>query len=200
MTAVPETSPIRMSVEEYLATEEASPVKREYRYGEVLAMAGGTEAHHDVAGNIYAALRPLLAKKKCKPYIFEMKVQVDPSGRFVYPDVVIACDPIEYRLDEKMKRTIINPRVIIEVMSESTREYDQGDKFRAYLTVPSVREVLFVEQTHMFVNSFYRKDDGQWSGRAWAMAAKAVPVRSLDVELPMEVIYEGVAFPSGDAS
>ena len=178
--------------EAYLASELKSPTKHEYVGGAVYAMAGTRNIHNVIAGNIFGSLGTRLRGKKCRPFNSDTKVRVRfPNHvRFYYPDVQVVCQPSS--MEESFQD---QPNVIVEVLSESTRRTDEGEKLDAYLTIPSLETYLLVDSSNKEVvveqrgsNGFQRSiligDDG------------VVPLPCLGFDLPLAEIYEGVQLPA----
>jgi Uma2 family endonuclease len=185
-----------MSVREYLDHEaRGGPDRFEFDHGELIAMAGATENHVLANVNVVSVLRDVLRDRPCRVYNQDMKVQVERSGRFVYPDATIACEPVQFREDEAKRLTITNPRVIFEISSESTATRDQTVKFRGYIAVPSIEEIFLIESDEPFVRSFLRQADGTWSFQVWHGLDAVARVRSLEIDLPLREIYLDVKFP-----
>ena len=118
-----------LTPEEYLAIERQAQCKSEYFEGEIFAMSGASPEHNQIAANVLAEIHTQLKKRPCRVFMSDMRVKVSPTGLYTYPDVVAFCDPP--RFDDKQKDTLLNPLVIIEVLSDSTEAYDRGKKFLA---------------------------------------------------------------------
>src|SRR6266540_385371 len=128
---------------EYLAMEEVADYKSEYYDGEIFAMSGGTADHSKIAVNFTAALSHLLETKPCHVFNSDMRLRVERSGMHTYPDAMVVCGKIEFV--ERRKDLLKNPVLIVEVVSESTRDYDRGAKFNFYKQIPTLKEYLLVE-------------------------------------------------------
>ena len=181
-----------MTVQEYLAYEVDSHEKHEYRDGLVVAMAGVTENHDFVSSNLNRSLGNRLLDGRCRVHTSDLKVQVDPNGRFVYPDATVVCGPSEFRADEQKRRTLVNPRIVFEVLSDSTRAYDLDEKLRHYREVPSVEEVVFLEQDRPELTGLHRQPDGTWSMQTWRGRDATARVRCLGLDLPLGELYLNV--------
>jgi Uma2 family endonuclease len=168
-----------VSIKDYLEGERDAPVKHEYVYGEVFALAGSSDVHNTVALNISIALTPAARQKGCRVYMSDMKVRV--GERFYYPDVMLVCDdgPDAYYKDK--------PCVIAEVLSPSTLRTDTNEKRYSYLELPSLELYLLIDSRRQFVRGFYRGKTG-WEERVFA-EGEAVPVPCADLELTTEDIY-----------
>jgi Uma2 family endonuclease len=181
------------TVEEYLRSEAASLDKHEYRDGEILDMAGGTGEHSAIAVNVIRELSAATKKKPCTVFESNLQVRVD-RRRYSYPDVSMACDPIEYDPATKT-RTLLNPRLIIEVLSESTESADRGEKFFRYMQIESLQEYVLVAQDRPRVEVFYRHPQGMWAvGGAVEGLDGVLKLKSAGVEIPLAEIYARVVF------
>jgi Uma2 family endonuclease len=147
-----------VSPEEYLAAEATSPVKHEYRDGEIYAMAGGTDAHNQIAGNLYALLRANLRGSGCRTYFADVKARIEVLNLFYYPDMMVTCDDRDLA-SSAVKR---HPCLIVEVLSDSTEAFDRGDKFTDYRQLESLQEYVLISQTRPQVEVFRRNAEGLW--------------------------------------
>src|SRR6202012_6265077 len=133
----------KYSIEEYLEMENAATEKHEYYKGEIFAMSGAKHQHNLVAGNIYAPLKNKLRDKPCKPLNSDSRIHIEKNTLFTYPDISVVCgDPVFLNDDEW---NLLNPTVIIEVLSPSTQNYDRGDKFNLYRDIPTLKEYILGE-------------------------------------------------------
>jgi Uma2 family endonuclease len=154
------TDPLYISPADYLAAEETSPTRYEYRDGEVFAMTGGTQNHNVIIGNLFLALKVHLRGSGCRIFTENMKTRVEERNAFYYPDLVITCDP----RDRQFQSQYINhPRLIIEVLSPSTARFDRTEKFADYRTIPSLTEYVLVSTDRQNLDIFQRDDRGHWS-------------------------------------
>ncbi len=193
--AVPFEPTRRYAVAEYLAIDEASDTKYEYRDGEVIAMAGATVPHVQIAGNLNRDLGNRLAGTPCQALISDMRVRAVRNGRYCCPDATaIGGEP---RFDPPDRRaTPVNPQVVFEVLSPSTESSDRGEKFTRYRQAGSLQEYVLLAQDRPQVEPFSLGPDGGWSiGQVIAGLDGVVHLRSLAIELPLSDIYERVAFP-----
>ena len=147
-----------VSPEEYLAAKATSPIKHEYRDGEVYAIAGGTDAHNQIAGNLYALLRANLRGSGCRTYFADVKARIEVLNLFYYPDVMVTCDDLDLT-SSTVKR---HPCLIVEVLSESTEAFDRGDKFTDYRQLESLQEYVLISQSRPQVEVFRRNAEGLW--------------------------------------
>jgi Uma2 family endonuclease len=147
--------------EEYLDLEIEADYRSEYINGEIYVMAGASEEHNIIAGNIYAALRPELRGSPCRMFMSEMRVKVEATELYTYPDVVVVCGEREYEVARR-GMSLLNPVLIVEVLSESTEAYDRGARFQHYRQIPTLREYLLVAQEKQQIERFFRTDSGEW--------------------------------------
>jgi len=182
----------RHTVAEYLAMEEASDVRHEYHDGEVLAMAGGSLEHSVISLNCAAELRSRLKGRPCLVADSNLRVRTSRQGRYVYPDAMVFCGPPQFDADDDKRQTILNLRVIVEVLSPSTEGYDRGDKFAQYRRIESLEEYILISQDRPNVESLLRHADGAWSFQTHDSMETAAIIRCLEIEIPMIEIYAGI--------
>jgi Uma2 family endonuclease len=182
-----------VSVEEYLEGERDSQLRHEYVEGHVYAMAGASDEHNRIAGNIFSFLHAALRGKPCEPFINDMKARIPPqlASAFYYPDVLVACDPTD---KERYYRE--RPVVIVEVLSPQTRRTDEREKAIAYRLFPSVEVYLLVEQDRLRITALHRVDN-DWRREVIQGRTAALKLECLGVEIPMERIYERTAVERG---
>ena len=192
MVALPDTP--YLSPEEYLAAEAESPVKHEYRDGKVYAMAGGTDAHNQIAGNLYALLRGHLRGGPCRTYIADVKARIESLNRFYYPDVMVTCD--DY--DRNNNTSKCHPCLVVEVLSESTEAFDRGDKFSDYRHLDSLQEYVLISQMRPQVEVFRRNVEGLWVLHPYG-EGDTVKLASVGWSGAIAELYEAVEFPTASA-
>jgi Uma2 family endonuclease len=178
----------RYGLDEYFAVEETSRVKNEYYDGEIFAMAGASLQHNDIAANLLSFIRPAVAAQGCRVFGSDLRVQT-PGGLFTYPDLSIVCG--EPLLIHGRPDTITNPVILIEVLSDATREYDRGQKFTLYKEIPTLREYVLVEQSAVLVEAF-RYVGGNWMPQNYATLDAAMTFESLGLSMPVREIYRQV--------
>jgi Uma2 family endonuclease len=178
--------------EEYLARERAAEYKSEYLNGEIFAMAGAKEPHNLVAGNIFAKLHAQLERRPCKVYPSDMRLKVSPTGLYTYPDVMVVCD--EAQFDDDEDDTLLNPALIVEVLSKSTARYVRGDKFEHYSKLDSLREYLLVAQHRPRVELFTKQSVGRWLLAEFESLDDVIKLSSINCELAVKDVYLKVAF------
>jgi Uma2 family endonuclease len=178
--------------EEYLAQEEVAEFRSEYRDGEIVPMTGGSINHNQIAGNVYAFLKFALRGKKLKPYIGDLRLWIPRYRQYTYPDVfVIKGKPVfqGQRMD-----TILNPCLIVEVLSKSTKAYDRTDKFRYYRSIPEFQEYVLIDQYSIAIEQYTKTDEDAWLFRAYESDAEKITLASVNIEMAIADIYEDVDF------
>jgi Uma2 family endonuclease len=176
---------------DYLAHEEASNVKHEYLNGEIYAMAGGTPEHASLAVAIASLLRNQLAGKECRVFSSDLRIRIVETGLTTYPDVSVVCGPLE--LDPQSRETVLNPRVLVEVLSHGTERYDRGEKFEHYKRVSSLEEYVLVSQKEPWIEVF-RRSDNSWTHLEAGSGAR-VTLQSIECQLEVDEVYRGVFEP-----
>lgn len=185
----------RCSVAEYLRREREALDKHEYRDGEILLMAGGTVHHSRIQANIIGELYARLKGKPCAVHESNLRVRIPRTVLYTYPDVSIICGQPEFDPNDPSGETVTNPRVIVEVLSESTEAYDRGEKFGRYLQLDSLEEYVLVTQTAPRIETFWRQAEGTWLFTAFSGLEAAAKLRCLGIELPLADVYAGIEFP-----
>ncbi len=182
---------IILNAAEYVARENEAEFKSEFFNGEIYAMAGATPTHVRISGNVYHAIRTQLRGKPCEPFNSDLRVRVDETGAFVYPDVTVACPPLTFAQDDA--NALTNPVVIVEVLSPSTEANDRGAKWRHYQHLPSLRDYVLVAQNQKRIEHYERLDDGSWRYLV-AENDGAISLSSIECELKLDEVYERVEF------
>ena len=154
---------ILITPEEYLVTERTAEFKSEYRNGQIIAMPGASRQHNLITVNISSGLHAQLLERICEVYTNDMRVKVSDSGLYTYPDVVVVCD--EPRFEDNHFDTLLNPTVIVEVLSPSTESYDRHGKFLSYQTLESLQEYILVSQNKVCVEQYVRQGGRMGSQR-----------------------------------
>jgi Uma2 family endonuclease len=186
---------LHMTEGEYLELERSSALKHEFMNGEAWAMSGGTPEHSLIAANVVGELRNRLRGGPCRAYQSDLSVHVAATGLYAYPDATVICGPIE--LHPRDGRSALNPRVIVEVLSESSEAYDRGAKFQHYGRIATLAEYVLVAQDQRRVEHYRRLESGQWLLTAYPPGAE-VELPALGVALPLGEIYEGLeGLPTG---
>ena len=181
----------RYSLDEYRAIEEKAEGRSEYRDGEIVPMPGGTLKHSRIGRNILTYFTSVLRDTQFEPINNDLRLWIPKHRRGVYPDVMIFEG--EPQLNDNRFDEVLNPTVIVEVLSPSTADYDRQGKFRIYRTIESFREYLLVEQDEPFVERYSKKAEG-WLLRDFNSLEQSIFLESVNIELPMAEIYCGVVF------
>lgn len=183
----------RVSHADYLAAERAAEQKHEYLHGEMVAMAGGTPLHGLLAANVIFFLLTALRKRGCGVYTSDTRVRVMATGLSTYPDVTVVCGEVQYAPDDP--DAIINPGLLVKVLSDSSEKYDRGAKFAHYRSLPSLREYILVSQNERLVEVYHREDERRWSYESSQSGERAV-LPALGIELAVDEIYERSTVPA----
>lgn len=183
-----------VSPEEYLARERVAEYKSEYVNGQILAMAGGSPEHNLVVGNAITTLNNALRERPCLVFNSDMKVRVPSSLKFHYPDVTVICDKARFADDEK--DALLNPLLLIEVLSPSTAAYDRGKKFQYYQEIPSFREYLLIAQDEPVVERYVKQADGNWLYTKIAGLENSVELVTLHCHIALRDMYAKVEWPA----
>lgn len=182
--------------EEYLAQEEVAEFRSDYRDGEIVLMTGASINHNQIAGNVYAFLKFMLRKTDIKPYIGDLRLWIPQYRQYTYPDVfLIQGQPV---FQERRTDTILNPRLIVEVLSKSTKDYDRTDKFRYYRSIPELQEYVLINQYETEIEHYTKAEGNSWLFRAYESSTEKIVFASINVEMTIEDIYENVEFDLGD--
>ena len=185
-----------VTAEEYLRLERAADHKSEYWNGRIYAMAGASRWHDLIAGSIYSELRQQFRGRPCEMYSSEVRVKVSASGLYTYPDVSALCG--EAIFEDFHGDTLLNPAVIVEVLSDSTEKYDRGEKFAQYRRLDSLREYILVSQDRPRVEQYVR--EGQlWTFQEIGRMDAAVTIEAVGCTIPLAEIYDRVEFPAPEA-
>ncbi|MEA5528064.1 Uma2 family endonuclease [Dolichospermum sp. UHCC 0684] len=186
MIAIPQ-QPAKMTIEEYLPWELDQDIRYEYINGEVFAMTGGTIPHNDITLNLYNILHPHLRARGDRINILDVKVQVSPNSLYFYPDLIVSCHPD----DLNARKFIQNPKLIVEVLSPGTRSKDRGEKFRYYLTIPSLQEYILIDSEKISVERYCRGEGRMWLYYPYT-TGDIITLSSIEFEFPIEMLYDGV--------
>jgi Uma2 family endonuclease len=182
------------SPEEYLALERSCETKHEYYNGEIFAMGGASKQHVLIVTNVVVELGSELKEGPCAVYSTDLRVQVAPSGLYTYPDVIVLCD--EPRFSDEQEDTLLNPALIIEVLSESTKDYDRGGKFEQYRTIDSFVEYLLIAQDRPHIEHHTRQPDGTWILHETNSLESTIQLKSVPCSLRIADIYAKIDFPA----
>ena len=196
----------RLSPEEYIAFErkalpDAEIIRHEYINGELIAMSGASRAHNLITINISAALHSRLRSSERETYASDMRVSTPTTTSYFYPDVVVVCE--EPRFEDNVFDILLNPIILVEVLSPSTEVYDRREKFAHYRQLPSLQEYVLVTQDKVLVEHYRRQAEqgaAHVTGKDWIFTdfqelEEILPLTSIQCELPLQEIYERVTFP-----
>ena len=176
--------------EEYLAMERSGEMRHEFFQGEIFAMAGGSRRHNGISANIIRLLGNQLLERDCTVYGSDMRVRVPAAEKYTYPDIVAVCG--EEVFEDENEDTLLNPSLIIEVLSKSTEAYDRGTKFEYYQTIESFREYVLIAQEPFRVEQFVRKDINVWTYFEFRKPEDVVELNSINCELSLRDIYHKI--------
>ena len=182
----------RFTPQEYLALERKSETRNEYYNGEIFAMAGASREHNLTVANLLRDIGNQLEDRPCESYPSHMRVSIEATGLYTYPDVSMVCG--EPRFQDREVDTLLNPTVIVEVLSPSTEAYDRGDKFRHYRRIDSLREFVLISQDRMMVEHYTRR------GNDWVLSDLTDPdqvlkLESIGCQIPLNRIFAKITFP-----
>jgi len=182
-----------MTAAEYLAFERASEGRHEFIDGRLVAMAGASVAHNLIALALGAEARRQLRDTSCHAAVSDLRVRIGDTSDYVYPDVVIFCG--EPETEDDRRDTLLNPVVVIEVLSPSTERHDRLVKFRLYRSIPSLKEIVFVRQDAAHVEVFSPGEEDSWSFREAHGLTERIALKSVPVTLELGEIYRGIELP-----
>ena len=181
-----------MSPEEFLAWERSEDLRHEYRDGEVVAMSGARRAHNLISVNMASELRAALKDRDCETYASEMRVWIPKTGLYTYPDIVVVCGEPQF-IDDEFD-TLLNPVLVVEVLSDSTESYDRGRKFEQYRRIDTLKEYILISQSRPYVERFVKRGDGFWQLSEFSGHDAVLAIETLSAAIPLAGIYEKVKF------
>jgi Uma2 family endonuclease len=181
---------------QYLEIERQADHKSEYFAGEIFAMVGASREHNLLATNVTRDLSEQLKERDCEVYAADMRVKVDVTGLYTYPDIVVACD--EPQFDDEAVDTLLNPTVLIEVLSDSTEAYDRGKKFAHYRKLKSLREYLLIAQDRCHVEHYVRQADNRWLLSETYEPNDQITLPSINCTLQLAEVYDKVKFEQAE--
>jgi Uma2 family endonuclease len=182
----------KFTIEEYLEFEKASEEKHEYYLGEIFAMSGSKVPHNTISVNIIALLKQKLKGKSCQPFNSDQRIYIPENSLFTYPDISIICGEIITLNNDDWN--ILNPSVIIEVLSPGTKDYDRGGKFKLYRDIATLKEYILVDTETTNIESFRINDSGYWELEEYKKIDASLLVKTVQVTIPVAEIYEGIKF------
>jgi Uma2 family endonuclease len=180
--------------EQYLHRERNAEFRSEYLRGEMFAMAGASANHNLIVGNCVQNIGQQLKKKPCRVYPSDLKLRIQATGLYTYPDLSVVCG--EPQLESDHGDVLLNPVVLIEVLSDSTEAYDRGKKFEHYRTIPSLKHYVLVAQDRHSIDCFSLNPDGSWSLTACQTPTGMVELAAIDSQLSAVEVYDKVVFPT----
>jgi Uma2 family endonuclease len=186
---------VRLAPVAYLQQEETATTKSEYLAGELFPMAGGPSNHNRIAVSVCSILDAALEIGRCEVFNSDLKLWVEAYDLFTYPDAMVVCGPTHYfpaRTD-----TILNPTVIIEVLSKSTRSLDQGEKFVWYRSLSTLQDYVLIDQYRIHIDSYHKLANGQWLLTEYRSADDVITLESVNVEIPVRQLYRRVEWSLG---
>ena len=180
-----------LTPEEYLAWERKLDIKHEYLRGEIIAMSGASRAHSLIVTNISGELYIQLKGETCEGHTNDIRVRTSPEISYFYPDILVVCG--EPRFEDNVFDTLLNPIVLVEVLSPSTEAYDRGEKFEHYQQLTSLREYILVSQDEVRVEH-HRRQHTEWQPTEFRSLKDVLSLTSIDCELSLEDVYRRVEF------
>ena len=184
-----------LTPEEYIALERKATLKSEYLSGEIVSMSGASDTHNLITMNAATALYNQLADRGCRIYASDMRVGISTEVSYFYPDIAVTCD--KPRFEDDVFDTLINPQVIIEVLSDSTAGYDRGEKFIRYRQLESLQEYILISQDQVQVDHYLRQGK-QWVLSEFSALEGVLPLVSIGAELSLRQIYRFVDLETDD--
>jgi Uma2 family endonuclease len=182
-----------LTPEEYLAVERKAEYRSEYFNGEMFAMTGASRKHNLIALNVAGECRQQLKGQPCEAYVNNMRVRIPATGLYTYPDIVVVCGEPEF--EDDFVDTLINPTLLVEVLSESTESYDRGKKSGCYRTIQSLAEYLLVAQDEYKVEQYVKQPDGRWLLTDIRSLEGVIELASVPCVLALKEVYDKVTLP-----
>ena len=178
--------------DDYLAIESQAQYKSEYFRGEIFAMSGASPRHVTIVSNLTFLFVGQFKRRNCNAYSSDLRVHIPKTGLYTYPDITVVCGKPLF--DKKQKDTLLNPVVILEVLSPSTEAYDRGEKFEHYRTLESLTDYLLVAQNKAKIEHFHRQNDGQWTLSESRGIDDTIEIASIECKLALSEVYDKVEF------
>ncbi len=189
MSAVPKK---RLTAEEYLEFERGSEIKHEFYNGRIYAMAGAKRRHNLIALNIGSEIRTHLKGRNCEAYPSDMRIYIPRFGLYTYPDVSVVCGKPEFQ--DAVLDTLLNPVLLIEILSDSTESYDRGKKFQHYRSIESLQEYVLVSQNEARIEKYIRQGDGFWVLSEAVGVVSSIMFESIDCPISLAEVYDKIDF------
>lgn len=193
--ALSESFPRRYTVEEYLKIDADSEIRHEYIDGQIIDMAGGNDPHSLISFNVIGELRNRLRGKPCQGRESNLRVRYGRQVQYGYPDALIVCGQPQFDPIGAGNTTLLNPRVLFEVLSDATEAYDRGRKFERYREIDSFQEYVLLAQDRPSVEVYRRQEGGLWAFQPHHGLEASAAILSVGIELPLSELYVGVQFP-----
>lgn len=179
----------KLTAQEYLEWEEQQEQKHEFFQGEVFAMSGASPRHNVLFKNLFVELGSKLKGKPCQPYGSDLRIHIPQNTLYTYPDISIICNDIINNTDD-----IIEPTVIIEILSPSTKNYDKGGKFTLYRDIPELKEYILIDSESVAIEAFRINEKGHWELEEYKQLSEILEFPGLNLSLPLTDIYNGISF------
>lgn len=189
MSAIPKT---KLTPEDYLEFERKSEIKHEYFNGEIFAMSGAKRNHNKITTNLSGLVWQHLKGKDCENYSNDMRVFVPETGLYTYPDLVVVCG--EPQFQDNVFDTLLNPILLIEVLSDSTEGYDRGKKFQHYRSIESLQEYVLVSQDEARIEKYVKHGDGFWLLSEAVGLDSEIEFASIECQIALAEVYDKIDF------
>ncbi len=180
----------KFSIEEYLRMENTEVVKHEYYQGEIFAMSGAKVPHNTIVVNLLIKLGQKLKGKKCKPFNSDQRIHIPSNTLFTYPDISIICGEIITLNNDEYN--VLNPTVIIEVLSSSTKNYDRGEKFKLYRDITTLKEYILVDSESIHIETFRLNENDHWELEEYNSAEDILIIKAIEENITLSEIYDSV--------
>lgn len=180
----------KFTIEEYLAMEEAATEKHEYYRGDIFARPGNRIQHNAILSRLFGELGIRLKGKECELFGSDMRIHIEANTLFTYPDISIVCGKPETLNSDDWN--VLNPAVIVEILSSSTKNYDRGEKFKLYRDIPTLKEYILVDSETMHIEVFHLNKSRHWELEEYRSAEETLYIKTIDANIPVAAIYTGV--------
>ncbi|KOR30845.1 hypothetical protein TI05_13340 [Achromatium sp. WMS3] len=180
----------KVTAQEYLLTERASAIKHEFIDGEVFAMAGASKKHNQIASNLVRIIGNQILHKPCSIYSSDMRVKIEKANKYAYPDIVITCENEDF--EDKEEDTLLNPIIIIEILSDSTESYDRGNKFFYYRQIDSFIEYILVSQKKFHIEKYTRQTNNSWLYSEFNIIDAQFELSLISCTISLQEVYDKV--------
>ena len=189
------TQPVaHLTAEEYLEFDRNSEFRNQYIYGETAPRVGGTPWHSLISGNAVYEFRNRFSAHGCRVFDSSLRVCLNRKTSYAYPDTTVVCGELEYSDEEE--DTVSNPKIVVEVLSPTTKNYDLGPKLRLYWSIASLTDILLIEQKKVWIEYWFRAPGEEWSKRVLENRHDILRIESANCEIPVTELYAGVEFPA----